>query len=126
MALDSRTITITTSGDAGTATGSATISNVVGQVVAAGVAYSSEPATTDVVITFIGEGGTETPILTLTNSNTDVPVTNLASDAIDAAGAAEEANPVGPYVHGDIRINITGGDDAGTVTVTLIVANDSL
>jgi hypothetical protein len=124
--LDSRTITVTTAGSAGSATGTATISGVSGQVVAAGIAYSGEPITTDVTVTFVAEGGTETAILTRTDSNTNLPVANLANDAIDSAGAAEAANPVGPYVVGDLRIDVAGGDAAGTVPVTLIVDRGSL
>lgn len=119
--IDSRTITVTTTGSAGSATGSATIPAVFGQVVAAGVNYTGQPATVDVTVTFVGEHGVETDILTITSANTDIPIQNLANDAIDNAGAAETALPVGPYVGGDIRIDVAQGDPAGTVAVSLLV-----
>ena len=109
MALKRKNVAITTTGSAGSATGSGTIAvpNGVARLVAVDVDFGSVPATTDTTIT--ADRGT---VLTITNSNTDktyyprVPVQTSAG--ADVVGRAEEA----PVVEGTLTISLAQADAA--------------
>lgn len=118
-------IVITCAGGAGVSTGVETINVEAGYVVGLGVDYRAMPATTDVVVTAIDANGQELAIFSVANANTDIPLTNLLNDGIDAAGAAETANPGAPFVDGSIRINITGAD-VGDMAVILAILRPAL
>lgn len=86
-----RQVHITTTGSAGSATGSAFIPLPAGVVRAVKLNYSaSAPATTD--LTLKADSSTGTALLTNTNSNTDLAIRALASPSgLDEGGAAAAA-----------------------------------
>lgn len=118
------TLSITTSGTDGSATGSATTPKpITGRVVAVHLDYSAgQPATTDVTITAMSPAVT---VLAKANSVTDgwyYPHTaaHLAADGSVISGGAVVGVPVDGY----ISVAVAGADNGETVGVTLMVAED--
>jgi hypothetical protein len=118
MALKRKNVVITTTGSAGSATGSATVGvpNGCARLMAVDIDYGAVPATTDVTVA--GDRGT---ILTVTDANTDktfyprVPVQSTAG--ADLTGRNEEA----PIVEGTLTVSLAQADALATAaTIGLI------
>lgn len=112
------TTTVTTSGSAGSASGSGSLGVPTeggsARVVAIRLSYTGEPATTDVTIT---DGLTGGAIVTVSNSSTAATVYPSAASA-KADGTASTLTEVSPICTGKLNIAVAQGDNAGTVTVT--------
>lgn len=114
-------VTATTSGSAGTATGSARTKPITGKILAVHLDYTSEPATTDVTVATAH--APVATILTITNGNTDgwfYPRALLQ----DIVGADLTAiyDPI--PIDDEISISVAQADDAGTVVATILVEVD--
>lgn len=108
---------ITTTGSAGSATGSAYIPLPPGRITHVKVDYhASAAATTDTVFKVDGlsDGSTGTTILTLTNTVTDIPIRALgqpaAVDEGNAATAATDGVEGGAFVKNGLSIAVAQGD----------------
>lgn len=118
MSLKRKTAVITTTGSAGSATGSATIAvpNGIARLVAVDIDFGAVPATTDTTIA--ADRGT---VLTVTNSNTDktyyprVPVQVAAGT--DLAGRGEEP----PIVEGTVTVSLAQADALATAATIGLV-----
>lgn len=108
---------VTTTGSAGSATGSQTLAVPSGRVRAVAVDYhASAPATTDLTLKADGlaDGSTGNALLTVTNTNTDIPVRALGSpNAVDegrAVTAATDATDGGGFVKHNLTVSIAQAD----------------
>jgi hypothetical protein len=118
MALKRVTLPITTTGSAGSATGSAVtpVPNGVARLIAVDIDFGAVPATTDTTIA--ADRGT---VLTVTNSNTDktyyprVPVQVAAGT--DLAGRGEEP----PIVEGTVTVSLAQADALATAATIGLV-----
>lgn len=115
--IHSYTINVTTTGSAGSATGSGTSSSPVnGRLLAVHIDFTSQAATTDVTIT--STQPTQTLLVT-TDVNTDgwfYPRVLLDSTAGADLTAVYDAAPIDAYVSVAV-----GQGNAGSVAVTLLV-----
>lgn len=101
-------IRVTTTGSAGSATGSATSELVVtGYLETIKTTYSGVPSTTDVTIT--EASGLQRTLLTLTNSNTN-SVDNPRYLIQDNAGADVAANYTKIWIDGKITVSVAQAD----------------
>ena len=111
--LKTHKITVTTTGGAGVATGTATSDNpIIGELVGIYLDYVSQPGTCDVTVATAGTPSTT--ILTVTNGNTDgwfYPrhgVVNASNSAITDSNA--------PFIIADkITVSIAQGDAASLI-----------
>lgn len=127
MTIRSETIAVTTTGSAGSATGTATSPRIVGEVLGIDVNYhASAPATTDLTITAdaVSGGQAARNLLVLTNVNSDgyyqpaVPLHDSAGAAVTYDGTNEIYKP--PVVNSTITVSIAGADaltNCATVTI---------
>ena len=118
--------TITTTGGAGTSSGSATISlTKPGYLKAIGIDYTAEPATTDVTLTTrIGAtAGFDSVVFSRQNSSTDLGLTRVVAAAVDGSATAVAASAASPppVIAGVLTIAVAQGDNNGTVKVVLVV-----
>lgn len=120
--------TVTTTGSNGSATGSATSTQVInGLLVAVYVDYTTQPSTTDVTIATLGKGPAPAQtLLTVTDSNTDAwyyPRAALHSTAGAALLYASGGTAVTGYLPIDdhVTVSVAQGDSAKTVDVYLLV-----
>jgi len=117
MSIEPIRLSVTTTGTAGAAAGSAaTTRPIFGRVRAVYIDYISQPATTDVTITSTGPSQ---PILTLTNVNTDgwyYPRRVIDTTAGAAAAGVYDAVAIA----GPLSVSVAQGD-AGSVDVTILV-----
>lgn len=115
--MDRIQLTATTTGVAGSATGTATTANpIFGRVWAVHVDYITQPATADVILKATGPDQT---ILTLTNANTDGWF--YPRRVVDTTAGAAAAGVYDTFaVHGNINVAVAQGD-AGSVVVTILV-----
>lgn len=114
MTIRSETIAVTTTGSAGSATGSTTSPRIVGEILGIDVNYhASAPGTTDLTIAADGVSGGQAArnILVITNSATDAYKVPMAP-VVDAANAASLYAAAGEPVERPMVVN-------GTVTVSL-------
>lgn len=120
--IKSFTLTATSVGSNGSATGEATSENVVnGFLVALSVDYTGEPATTDLTITQVLPALT---ILTMTDTATDAIKAPRLSCVTTANVAITDSNGYVPLC-GYVKIAIAQGDNNGTVAVTFYVWSES-
>jgi hypothetical protein len=100
---------ITTTGNAGAATGTATITGVFGEWIRLLIDYHADaPATTDVTVTEILPDGTEHTVFTVTDNKTDVDTVVKVASVTSANVATTTFEPV--LLAGDVRINVAGCD----------------
>lgn len=110
-----RQVEVTTTGAAGTSTGSADL-QVGGafRISSIRLDYTSEPATTDVAIT----DGTDNPIITVSNNSTDkIVYPRLPAQKGD--GTNSTLTEVAPVVMDKIHIDVQQGDNNGKVLVQI-------
>lgn len=115
---------ITTIGADGSATGSASVPvPTPSRLLGIAVNYSgSQPATTDVTVKCVDPTGLTKTLLTITDSNTDLPLSDVVNDPLDNAGAAETAAPVHPLVAGQVTVDVAGANGGESVDVFLAIA----
>lgn len=115
------TLRVTTTGSAGSASGSATTpSAITGEILGVLLNYTSQPATTDVTLATAGEGGGPAlTLLTVANANTDGYFAPRAKPVDNANVAITNAHV--PFVVSDkITIDVAQGDAvANALTVTI-------
>lgn len=128
MTIRSETIAVTTTGSAGAATGSATSSRIVGEILGIDVNFhASAPATTDTTIQAdaISGGAAARNLIVITNSATDAYVVPTVP-TVDAANAARlyaaggTAVAVNPIVNGTVTVSLAQCDaltNAAVVTI---------
>jgi hypothetical protein len=114
--IGTETITVATTGADGSATGSGAFKAFAGFLLDVYLAYTTEPATTDVTIAHTQP--TLGNILVVTSSATDA-LYPVRVQAKDAAGAA--ITGVYDYlpVDGILTMAVAQGDDPGSVTATI-------
>jgi hypothetical protein len=114
----SREVTVTPAGAAGAATASGTTTVPPAFLKGVRIDYTSQPVTTDVVLTNAGR-----TLLTVSNANTDrVVQPKIATH--DNAGADQAAHVESPLVWGTITVTVNQGDPvASGVKVTLLLEN---
>lgn len=108
-------VNVTTSGSAGSATGSGVSAVILGKVLGIWVDYTGMPATTDVTIKSTGGAPPSYNILVLTNTNTDafhLP----RKQCSDNAGAAIAGEYDGVPILDTITVDVAQAD-AGTDAV---------
>lgn len=102
-----KTYTVTTTGSAGSATGTATTDVLRGFIGAIEIDYNaSAPATTDV--TFAEAAGLGRTLLTVSNNNTDGFY--YPSVLLDDASAADTTAYVTAYIEGKLTISVAQAD----------------
>lgn len=114
-------VTVTTSGSAGSATGSAKTKPISGKVLAVHLDYTSEPATTDVTVATAH--APVATILTITDGNTDgwfYPRALLDDTAGADLTAIYDAIPIDD----EITVSVAQADNAGTVAATILVETE--
>ncbi len=117
MPIEKHTVNVSTTGSAGSATGSAVLALPLSELVALHLDYhASAPATTDVTISSPGNPLALT-ILTRTSSKTDGWFYPRVNDH-DNAGAAITGSYSDPVVHGNLLVSIA---EADTLTDCLVV-----
>ena len=116
-----KTIRVDTVGEAGSAVGSITVGVPPCKLEGIQVQYDGAmPGSTCVVLT-AALAGLEKTVLTLTTSNTDVPLTALAEHMLDDDGTPLPI-VVPPRLNGELRVDVTDGDEmADAVIITLLL-----
>lgn len=114
-------LTITTTGSAGTATGSAVTPTLYGFLEMVRIDYNAMPVTTDITISEVG--GLNRTLLTISNSNTDA-VYYPRSVVHDAAGVAIVGGYAKIYLYGyPLQVSVAQADaGAEAVKVGLILS----
>lgn len=111
------TINVTTTGSAGSASGSSSATVGVGELVALHVDYTSQPATTDVTITSPSSPSTRT-LLTVSNNATDGYY--FPSDLLDDSTGADITGAAKPaFVQAGVLTVAVAQGDAATNGVTV-------
>jgi hypothetical protein len=118
--LDRISIPVTTTGSAGSATGSAS-ATVIGAIVSVALDYhASAPATTDVTISQAAPLGN---ILVVSNSATDTTVAPRRTGLVDSANAAITGSYDTFYLNGPVTVSVAQSnalDPAVTAVLTIL------
>ena len=123
MAYRIETLNITTTGSAGSATGSAASELLAGTLELVVVNYTSMPATTDVTISYTINGATKT-LLTLTNNNTDF-VDAIFDVPVSAAGADSTLTEWKPFLPGvSVTVSVAQGDAVTDGVKVMLIVGD--
>jgi hypothetical protein len=114
MAVKEMKISVTTTGSAGSATGTGQADAIFrGKLLGFRVKYhASAPATTDTTITStLPSGYVAHPLLTLTNINTDIPYRPVMSSVYDSSNteATDFFAPI-PLTGHNITVSVAGSD----------------
>jgi len=118
VGLTTRTVTVTTTGTAGSATGSAQLGVPPCAVMAVKVDFTSQPGTTDTTIT-----SDSRTILSLSNNNTNA-LFFPRTPPDDTAGATLSSNPHTPFITTGAPISISvaqGNANASALKVTFVL-----
>jgi hypothetical protein len=118
-------IRVTTTGSAGAAAGTGSSESPVrGYLEAIQVAYTNQPATTDVTVSEVG--GMARTLLTRTNSSTG-GVFYPRAQASDSTGTAISGQYGRLYLSGaTVTVSVAEGDAAGVVLVRMIVVEEGV
>ncbi len=119
MTIQKHELKVSTTGSAGTATGSSVLALPISELVAIYVDYhASAPSTTDLTLTSPGNPASVT-ILTLTNVNTDGWYYPKVQKH-DNAGAAITGDYADPPIHGNLQIDLAQADALTDAVVTTV------
>lgn len=117
MSITTYAIPVTTTGSAGSATGSATTETLLGELVDVYLDYNGAPATTDVTIAY-AQGGN---ILAVSNTNTDARIAPRQK-VVDNTNTAITDGHQAFYLNSPLTISVAQADAlAPAVTVYLRV-----
>lgn len=129
MSIQTYSKKLTPVGAAGSAAVSDSIPVKAGKLIGIAVKYTTQPNTTDVTIKNTLNGVSKT-MLTLTNANTNLPLSSLGEPMLNNVGAAladttKSPNTVEPTVGGTIDIVVAQGDPvADGIEVIVMVKNN--
>lgn len=116
-------LTITTSGSAGSATGSGTTDDTMaGLILAMDVDYGAAPATTVLTISEVGGAGRQ--LFVTAAGNTDGRKTPRVQSEKAADGTASGQYHEIPVGGRKLQVAVSGADDANSITVRFIVQED--
>lgn len=119
MTIEKHELKVSTTGSAGSATGSAVLSVPLSELLAVYVDYhASAPATTDLTLSSPGNPAAVT-ILTLTNVNTDGWYYPKVQKH-DNTGSAITGDYANPIIHGNILLDIAQGDALTDIVVLTV------
>lgn len=114
--IEAKQVYVTTTGSAGSATGTGTAKDMIGFLLDVHIDYhASAPATTDVTIYYMTRGG---DIVIVSNSNTDALIAPRQKPVDNANATIVGANSMYPLDGQDIGVNV-GGCDALTNAVII-------
>jgi len=117
--LDRIAIPVTTTGGAGSATGSAT-ATVIGALVEIALDFAATaPATTDTTIAYAGVGGGN--LLVVTNSATDALIAPRRTALVDNANAAITGSYDTFYLNGPVTVSVAQSNALDPVVVATLM-----
>lgn len=125
MSIRSETVKVTTTGAAGSATGTGWSTNINGEILSIDINYhASTPNTADITISGVTEGATYT-IYNKDNSTTDVFVSPRAKPVDNTGTAITDASAPFP-VAGQVKVALAGADALTDAVVVTLIYDDKV